>query len=153
FQLQNVRLEEPHRFINEVPVFSDNAEAAAMVDVEEGKIEGQQEKTFAIDDHHLAVITHQVFGRAGGTHAPRGQAPFELFDFFEIFFIRVGDQGMNGYAARGSFDERLLDFEPVQSVNNNFYAFLRLLDSLKQRFDTVARLNDDAHLKKKSCQG
>src|SRR5262245_52516615 len=99
------------------------------MDVQEGEIEGQQVKRPPVDEHHLAVITNQILGGARDFHAAFAQAALQLPDFFQVFFIRVSDEGMDADAAHGGRDQFLLYLEAVDAIEYNLYALYRPPDS------------------------
>src|SRR5262245_30011225 len=123
----------------------DHPEAAAVVDVEEREVERQQVERPPVDDHHLAVITDQVLGRARNFHAALHQAALKLPDLFQPLLIGVSDEGVYADAADGGGDEFLLDLKAVEAVEYDLYALFRPSDSFEKRLDAVAWLNDDLH--------
>jgi hypothetical protein len=116
---------------------------------QEGVIEGEQKEPTAIDDHHLAMVTHELFVGASQPYIAFRQTFFEPLDLLQVVLAGISDQGMDKDAAGGGFDQSLLDFQPVQSIDNDFNACFGLSDSFDQRFYTVAWLNDYAHLLKR----
>src|SRR5215471_16014016 len=121
----DISLEQFHGFSDETRLVGDYPETAAMMDVEEGEIERQQVKRPPVDEHHLAVITNQVLGRARDFHAALGQTALQLPDIFQVFFIGVSDEGMDADAARGGRDQFILDLEAVEAVEYELYALFR----------------------------
>src|SRR5262249_17529168 len=142
----DVRFEQAHRLGDETALVGNHSETAGMVDVEECEVERQQVEPPPINDHHLAVITYQVFGRACDVHAALHQAFFHLLDLFQTFFIGVSDQGVDMYAARGGGDQLLFDLQPIKAVENDFDTLFRTSDSFEKRLNAVAWLNDNLHL-------
>src|SRR5215470_8229594 len=123
----DISLEQFHGFSDEIKLVGDYPETAAMMDVEESEIERQQVEHPPVDEHHLAVITNQVFGRARDFHTALAQSALQLPDLFQIFFISVSDEGMDADAARGGRDQFMLYLQAVEAVEYDFYALFRLL--------------------------
>src|SRR6266545_4395306 len=145
-----VNFEQVNRLGDHRRIFRNDTEGAAVVNVKESEIEGEQEEPAAIDDHHLAMITHELFGGARHPYTASRQTFFEPLDLLQIILVGVSDQCMDKDAAGGGFDQSLLDLQPVQSIDNDFNACFGLSDSFDQRFYTVAWLNDYAHLLERS---
>src|SRR5215510_8270851 len=141
----DVGFEQPDGLGDEVMLVGDHPKAAAMVDVEEGEVKRQQVERPPVDDHHLAVITNQVLGRARNLHTALYQAAFQLSDLFQPFFIGVSDQGVDADAAGGGGDQLLLDLKAVEAIEYDLYALFRPSDSLEKRLNAVAWLNDNLH--------
>src|SRR5215475_10207445 len=126
-------------------LIGDHPEAAAVVDVEEREVERQQVERPPVDDHHLAVITNQVLGRARDLHAALHQTAFQLLDLFQPLFIGVSDECMDADAANGGGYQFLLDLKAVEAVEYDLHALFRLSNSFEKRLDAVAWLNDNLH--------
>src|SRR5215475_6994195 len=141
----DVGLEQPDGLGDEVMLIGDHPEAAAVVDVEKREVERQKVERPPVDDHHLAVITNQVLGRAGDYHTAFSQAALQLPDLFQILFIGVSDEGVDADAAGGGGDQFLLDLEAVEAIENDLYALFRPFDPFEKRLDAVAWLNDNLH--------
>src|SRR6266511_17239 len=141
-----VNFKQVNRLVNHSLVFRNDAEGAAVVNVKES----EKEEPAAINDHHLAMVTHELFGGARHPYTASRQTFFEPLDLLQIILVGVSDQGMDKNAAGGGFEQSLLDLKPVQSIDNDFNACFGLSDSFDQRFYTVAWLNDYAHLLERS---
>src|SRR5262245_4667938 len=141
----DVGLEQPDGLGDEIMLAGDHPEAAAVVDVEEREVERQQVELPPVDDHHLAVITNQILGRACDLHTALRQTAFHLSDLFQILFIGVCDESVDADAADGGGDQFLLDLKAVEAVEDDLHALFRPSDSLEKRLNAVAWLNDDLH--------
>src|SRR5262245_42829763 len=141
----NVSFEQTHSLGDQIGLVGDHSETAAMVDVQKCEVESQQVEHPPVNDHHFAVISNQVFGRARDVHAALHQAFFHLPDLFEVFSIGVGDQRMDIDAACGGGDQLLFDLQPIQAVENDLDPLSRASDSFEKRLNAVAWLNDNLH--------
>src|SRR5262245_47307237 len=141
----DVSLEQPYGLGNEIMLFGDHPEATAVVDVEEREVERQQVELPPVDDHHLAVITNQVLGRARDLHTALRQTAFQLSDLFQTLFIGVSDECVDTDAAGGGGDQFMLDLKAVEAIEYDLYALFRPSDSFEKRLDAVAWLNDNLH--------
>src|SRR5262249_4425008 len=140
-----VRLEELDGFLNEFGILRDDAEAAAVLDVQVGEIEGQQEKLAAIDDHYLAVVARQVVGRARYGDSGRQQPHFKLAKVPLTAAIRICDEGVDRDTPRHRVRQRLFDLASVETKDQNLNALLGAVDRLDQRRHTVAGLHQQLH--------
>src|SRR5581483_6388045 len=109
FESQGVGFEQGNGFGDQFRVLGNDAKAAAVMNVQEGEVEGQQVKHAPVNDHHLAVIAHQIFCRACDGDARVAQTFFQPLDVFEVLFVGVSDEGVYVYAAPGGFDQSLFD--------------------------------------------
>jgi hypothetical protein len=92
------------------------------------------------------MIANQIFGRQRNGDAALAEPPFEFLDFFDIFLVGMSQQDVDEDSARGRFDQRLLNFEPIHPIDDNFNTPPSLFNSLKQRIYPVAWLNNELHL-------
>src|SRR5262249_2678837 len=143
----NVRFEQSHRLGDKTRLVGDHSETAAVMDVQECEVERQQVERAPVNDHHLAVIADQVFGRTRDFDVTFDQTFLQLLDFFQALFVGISNQRVDADAASGGCDQLLLDLQPIQAVENDFDAFCRFLNSFEKRLNAVAWLNDNLHRK------
>src|SRR5262245_19350714 len=68
------------------------------------------------------MVTHELFVGACHLYTAIRQTFFEPLDLLQVVLVGISDQGMDKDAAGGGFDQRLLDLQPVQSIDNDFNA-------------------------------
>src|SRR5207248_7743217 len=134
------------RLLYEFFVAGNQGKAAASLRVYLRVVEGQQVKFLAIDDHHLAVIAHEVIGGAGNGHASFQKAHLQLAQVFFPSAIGKGDQCVYGNAPFDCIFERFFDFHTVKPEDYNLNALLCFFDGLDDWADAVSRLDKQFQL-------
>ena len=84
-----IRLEQPDCLAHEVPAPGDDAETAAVFDIQVCQIEGQQIQFAAVDDHQLAVVSHQIVGRARHRDSGRKEPHLQVSEVLFAGPVRV----------------------------------------------------------------
>src|SRR6187551_3074780 len=92
-----IRLEQLQRLLDEVAFPRDDREAAAMVDIEMGEVEGQDEEQAPVDDQQLVVIAREVVGGPRHLHARLEQTHLELAEALLAAVVGVGDERGHRY--------------------------------------------------------
>ncbi len=136
-----VGFEKFHRFGDQLGVGGHQSEAAAVVDVQVGKVKGQQKQLAAVDDQKLVVVARQVVGGARHGDAGFQQPHFQLPQISFAPAIGVGDQGMHEHAAGGGVGQGLFDLRAVEAEDGDFHAAFGAVDRVHQGRDPVAGLN------------
>ena len=140
-----VGLEQLERLLHQLRVLGDDAEAAALGDVEPGEVEAVDVQHAAVDDHHLAVIANEIVGGPGHGHPGRQQPQFELSQDLVAAGMGVGDEGANGDAAADGRFEGPGNLLAVEAKNENVDGLFCLLDGRDDRSDAGVGLNDEFH--------
>src|SRR5260370_41755865 len=122
-------------------MLGDDAEAAAVVDVQRSEIEGQQEERSAVDDHHLAVIPCEIVGGSSDRDAGGKQAHLQLPQAPLAAAICICDESLNQNAAAHGVRQGSFHFGPVETENENLDTLLSAVDRFDDRTDPVAGLN------------
>ncbi len=96
----------------------DDAEAAALLDVELRVVEAEHVER-VVDDHHLAVIARQVVGGARDGDPGVEQLQLELAQALLAAAVGVRDERAHDDAARDGRLERLLELGPVEPEDDD----------------------------------
>ena len=131
--------------MNQPLVRGHDAKAPALGDVEAGEVEPVQVQHAAVDDHHLAVIAHQIVGGARHRDAAVEQLHFELAQALLAAAIGVGDQGPHADASRHRGSQRVGHVAAIEPEDHDVEALLGLLDGGQDRGNAGFRLHDDFH--------
>src|SRR5262249_49669933 len=141
-QAVEVGREELLRLRHELSILRHDAEAPALLHVEAGEVEAVDVEDLAVDDDHLAVITHEVVG--GGRHRPSGleQLHLELAKTFGAATILMGGERADAHPARHGSLERAADLGAVEAEDQNVNVLLGLLDGRDDRRNSGVGLNN-----------
>ena len=133
------------RFVDQLPVLADDAEAPALGDVEAGEVEAVDMQDLVVDDHHLAVIADKVVG--GARHGDTGleQRQFQFAQALGAAAIGVRRQRAHAHAAGDRGRERVGNLEPIEAKDEDVDALLRLPYRRDDRGDAGVRLYDEFH--------
>ena len=123
----------------------DDAEAAALLDIDLGVVEAEDVQR-AVDDHHLAVVARQVVGRARDGDAGVEQPHLELPQALLAALVGVRDERADEHAAldgRSAAPSR----PPARSnrkITMSMIFFARRI-AFTSGVDAVVRLDDQLH--------
>src|SRR5687767_14972144 len=140
-----IRLEQLQRLLHEGAFPRDDREAAAMVDIEMGEVEGHHEEQPPVDDQHLVVIAREVVRGPRHGHTRIEQTHLELAEALLAAVVGVGDKRGHRYATLGRVLQCRLDLGSIESEDDDVDALLRLPDRRDERRDAVLRLNEQLH--------
>jgi len=127
-------------FLYEPTILGNDAEAAAVFNVEIGEIERQKVEFLAVHQHHLAVVTDQIIRGAGNSYALFQKPHFQLAQILFPTLAGIGDQCVYGNTTLYRVFQSPLKFTTVQAENDNLDCFLSFVDTLEQRGDAVVGL-------------
>ena len=106
-----------------------------------GEVERQNVKFFAVHNHHLAVIPHQITGGARYGNSFRQEVRFQ---FAEIFFtpaICKSDQRVYERTSLHGVHHGFFNFGSIKAKEDNLNTLSGLLDAFDQAVNTVPGLN------------
>ena len=120
-----VGLEQRARLLHELGIVGDDAEAAALLDVEPGVVEAEHVQR-VVDDHHLAVIARQIVGGARDRDPGIEQPQLELAQDLFAAAVGVRDERADDDAARDRRLERLLELDAIEAEDDDVDRLLRV---------------------------
>src|SRR5260370_41579224 len=106
------------------PVGGNQAETAAVLDVQVSKIKTEYMHLAAVDDHHFPAIAQQVVGGASHGNACRQKSHFQGSEILFAATGGIGNQGMDPKAPRHGVSPRSLNVSPGDTQNANLDALL-----------------------------
>jgi hypothetical protein len=93
--------EQLQGFLHQLAFSRDDAEAAAVVDVQVGEVEGEDVEDPAIHDEQLVVVADEVVGRPRHRDAGVQQAHLEFAQALFAAMVGIGDERRDRHAALG----------------------------------------------------
>jgi len=139
-----VGLEQRGRLFDEPRLGRNDAEAAALLDVELRVIEAEHVQR-VVNEQHLSVVPRKIIGRPSDRHAGVEQAQFELPENLFAAAVRVRDERADHDATRDRRLERFFELGAVEPENDDIDGLLRAPDRLHKGGYAVVRLDDELH--------
>jgi len=109
------------------------------------EVEAEQVECFVIDDEHLAVIAHQIARSASDGNAFSQQPHFETAQVLFFALVGVGNEGLNGHAATHGVEERLFDFNAIETEDQNTDTFSGFSKCVENGLDAIVWLYQQLH--------
>jgi hypothetical protein len=140
-----VGIEKFAGFPHHVAIARHYAETAAALDIQISHVECQQVHLAPVDDHHLAVISHQVVRRSRYRDTITQQPCFQLAQIGLAGAVRMCDQRVHGHPALNRVGHCAFHLALIEAEDEHLHTCFRALNGSYDRRYALSGLDVYLH--------